>query len=254
MTQLTYVGHATVLIEMDGSRFLTDPLLMPWLGPLRRQHRSLDPTWTRDIDCVLLSHLHHDHFHLPSISRLDLGTRFVVPLGAAPLLRTRGFVNIDEVRPGDHLAVGTVDIEVVPAVHDPIRHFSNVTAEPQGFLLRGSQTVYFAGDTDIYPEMRDLDQSIDVALIPIWGWGPTLGTGHLDPRRAAEAVSLLQPRIAIPIHWGTYFPALLPWRRRLATRHAPRDFSVLASSIAPKVEVAIVQPGDSIVILQRSTG
>lgn len=252
MTRLTYVGHATVLIEMDGSRILTDPLLTRWLGPLRRQWPAVDPAWMRDIDCVLLSHLHHDHFHLPSLARLDTGSRCVVPLGAGALLRARGFRNVDEVSPGDRFTIGTVDVDVVRAIHDSRRHFSDVTAEPQGFVLRGSQTVYFAGDTDIYPEMRDLGPALNVALIPVWGWGATLGPGHLDPLRAAEAVGLLQPRIAIPIHWGTYFPAGLPWRRRFALRETARAFRDFVREIAPGVEVQIIEPGQSVTIPSRA--
>ena len=75
-----------------------------------------------------------------------------------------------------------------------------------GFLVRGSQTVYFAGDTGLFPGLEGLADPLDVALLPIWGWGPTLGEGHLDPERAAEAVSLLAPRIVIPIHWGSLHP------------------------------------------------
>ena len=65
--------------------------------------------------------------------------------------------------------------------------------------------VYFAGDTDIFDGMADL-APVDVALLPIWGWGPTMGPGHMDPARAAQAAALLQARLAIPIHWGTYYP------------------------------------------------
>lgn len=253
MLRLTYVGHATVLIEMDGQRFLTDPLLTRWLGPLRRQLGPVDPAWLRAIDGVLLSHLHHDHLHFPSLARLGRETRLIVPSGAGELLRPRGFRRIDEVRPGEQFTIGSVEVDVVRAIHDPARHLSNVTAEPQGFLLRGSQTVYFAGDTDLYPEMRDLDPAIDVALIPIWGWGPTLGPGHLDPLRAADAVGLLQPRIAVPIHWGAYFPAALPWRRRLTLREMPRAFSLRASVVAPDVEVRVIEPGGSMVVSPPET-
>jgi L-ascorbate metabolism protein UlaG (beta-lactamase superfamily) len=246
--QLTYVGHATVLIELDGQRVLTDPLLTRWLGPLRRQAAPVGDALVRDIDAVLLSHLHHDHLHLPSLNRLERGTPLIVPAGVGGLLSARGFRDIREVRPGDRLSIGSIDVDVLRADHDPARHLSKVTAEPQGFLLRGSRTVYFAGDTDLYPEMRDLAGTIDLALIPIWGWGPTLGPGHLDPARAAEAIALLQPRIAVPIHWGTYFPAGLPWRRRSRLRGVAREFADLGRTVAPDVEVRIVKPGDSIMI------
>ena len=78
-----------------------------------------------------------------------------------------------------------------------------VRATAVGFMVSGTTRVYFAGDTDIFPEMEGLGESLDLALLPIWGWGPSLGPGHLDPGRAAEAARLLAPRTVIPIHWGT---------------------------------------------------
>jgi len=85
----------------------------------------------------------------------------------------------------------------------------------------------------------------DAALIPIAGWGPRLGPGHLDPARAADALSLLEPRLAIPIHWGTYAP--LHWRFS-GHEHAPdapaAEFAEAAARVAPDVEVRILRPGE----------
>jgi L-ascorbate metabolism protein UlaG (beta-lactamase superfamily) len=114
--------------------------------------------------------------------------------------------------------------------------------------VTGSSTVYFAGDTDLFEGMGALGD-IDVGLIPIWGWGPTLGRGgHLDPARAAEAARLVAPRVAVPIHWGTYSPI------HLGLRGAPRflelppaEFVVAARELAPEVEVRVLQPGESFV-------
>ena len=72
-----------------------------------------------------------------------------------------------------------------------------------GYLIRGSHQIYFAGDTDLFEGMATLAPDLEIALVPIWGWGPSLGPGHLDPRRAAEALRLLQPLLAVPIHWET---------------------------------------------------
>ena len=79
-------------------------------------------------------------------------------------------------------------------------------------MIEGAdRSVYFAGDTDVFPGMAEL-APVDVALLPIWGWGPTMGPGHMDPARAAEAAALLGARLAIPIHWGTYYPVHLGLR------------------------------------------
>ena len=74
-------------------------------------------------------------------------------------------------------------------------------------MVAGTASVFFAGDTDLFDEMSGLVPKLDLALLPIWGWGPTIGPGHLDPGRAAEALTLLAPRLAVPIHWGTLRPA-----------------------------------------------
>ena len=75
-----------------------------------------------------------------------------------------------------------------------------------GYAIEGEQSIAFLGDTDLFDEMAHLVPGLDVALVPVWGWGPTIGAGHLDPERAARAMQMLQPRIAIPIHWGTLAP------------------------------------------------
>ena len=90
--------------------------------------------------------------------------------------------------------------------------------------------MYFAGDTDVYDSMAAL-APLDVALLPVWGWGPKVGEGHLTPRSAAVALQLLRPRIAVPIHWGTYFPAYL---RGPAPADPPHEFARHAAELAPK--------------------
>ena len=127
----------------------------------------------------------------------------MVPAGAGRLLRRNGFQNVDEAHVGDTFDIDGVTVETVPAVHPPRRGpHSRVVAEPVGYVLRTDDAaVYFAGDTDLFDAMADL-APVDVALLPIWGWGPSLGEGHLDPTRAATAATLLQARMVIPVHWA----------------------------------------------------
>jgi L-ascorbate metabolism protein UlaG (beta-lactamase superfamily) len=103
--------------------------------------------------------------------------------------------------------------------------------------------VYFAGDTDLFDGMAELRGKVDVALLPVWGWGPSVGEGHLDPERAAAAVAMIEPRIAIPIHWGTF---ALPWARGGDRDRPAREFAELAAELAPGVEVPLLQPGESV--------
>jgi L-ascorbate metabolism protein UlaG (beta-lactamase superfamily) len=153
-----------------------------------------------------------------------------------------------EIEAGERFHVGALEVEAVPAEHDGGRGPFGASGAAVGYVVTGSSTVYFAGDTDLFEGMGALGD-IDVGLIPIWGWGPTLGRGgHLDPARAAEAARLVAPRVAIPIHWGTYSPI------HLGLRGAPRflelppaEFVVAARELAPEVEVRVLQPGESFV-------
>ncbi len=85
---------------------------------------------------------------------------------------------------------------------------------------------------------------LDVALLPVWGWGTTIGPGHLDPRAAAETLPLLRPRVAVPIHWGTYFPVHLGRSGHRLLEDPPHEFARHANEVAPEVEVRILRPGE----------
>jgi L-ascorbate metabolism protein UlaG (beta-lactamase superfamily) len=201
---ITWIGHASVLIELSGVRFLTDPALTPRLAHLRRHH-TVDLGTVGRPDAVLISHVHADHLHLPSLRLLGHDVTLIVPTGAGGFLRRHGFRDVREVGVGDMVEIGGVTVTAVSAVHDARRGpHSRVVATPLGFVVRGPYAVYFAGDTDLFPAMADI--RADVALLPIWGWGRTLGPGHLDPVTAVRAMELVRPRLVVPIHWGTFSP------------------------------------------------
>ncbi len=246
--QITYIGHATTLIEIDGYRLLTDPILRGRVAHLRRRGVAVAPALFDRIDAVLLSHLHLDHFDLPSLRRLARTTRLLVPPGAGSIVRRQGFTAIDELAPGATAVIGTLPITATPALHSGFRPPFGPTAAAIGFLIGARRRIYFPGDTDLFPEMADLSADLDTALLPIWGWGPTLGPGHLTPERAAEALGLLRPRLAIPIHWGTLHPVGLGSRRPPFLTDPPHRFARQAALVAPAARVAILQPGESILL------
>ena len=240
---LVWHGHATVTCELDGVRFLTDPLLRRRVAHLWRSTPAA--TLERPPDVVLVSHAHHDHLDVPSLRSLPRSTPAVVPRGLGRIVRKTGLANVHEVEAGDVLDFSGVEVRATYAVHDERRAGSKVRAAPVGYALIGSSRVYFAGDTDVFPELEGLVEHLDVALIPIWGWGPSLGSGHLDPDRAAEAVALLRPRVAVPIHWGTFRP--ITTRARAGFLRTPVETFVAATrERAPEVEVRVLQPGESL--------
>jgi L-ascorbate metabolism protein UlaG (beta-lactamase superfamily) len=242
-TRVTYVGHATVLIELDGIRLLTDPVLRNRVAHLRRHGPAPAPELRAGIDAVLISHLHHDHADLPSLRFLDRKTRLLVPLGAGEFLGRAGLVNVSELAAGESATVAGVRITAAPAVHRGRRTPFGPRAETVGFVIAGGRRLYFAGDTDLFEGMAELAGSLDVALIPVAGWGSKVGVGHLDPERAALAVQLLKPRVAVPIHWGT-----LSLAHKETSSEPPETFKRLAAELAPDVDVRIVPPGEQLAL------
>jgi L-ascorbate metabolism protein UlaG (beta-lactamase superfamily) len=153
---------------------------------------------------------------------------------------------VEELRPGEAAAVAGVHIAAVRAAHDPRRGPLGPRAEPLGFVLEAGRRVYFAGDTDLFAEMSEI-APVDLALLPVAGWGPELGSGgHLDPESAAGAAALVRPRLAVPIHWGT----LHPRGRRLGDwfTEPGRRFAAHVAELAPDVEVRVLAPGESLAL------
>ncbi|MEP7223361.1 MAG: MBL fold metallo-hydrolase [Actinomycetota bacterium] len=244
MARIEYVGHATVVVDLDGVRLLTDPLLRNRVAHLRRAV-PVDAKALRGIDAVLISHAHYDHLDLPSLEKLGKKLPVIVPRGLGGLLRKRRFETVIEVEQQESIHMGALEVRAVPAEHDGGRGPFGASAEALGYVVTGSRSVYFAGDTDLFDGMGDLGP-VDVGLVPIWGWGPGLGAGHLDPTRAAEAVALLRPGLVVPIHWGTYFPIHLGLRGVPDFVDLPSaEFVAAVEKIAPDVLVRVLRPGQS---------
>jgi L-ascorbate metabolism protein UlaG (beta-lactamase superfamily) len=238
-SRITWLGHSCAAIRLDGMLVVTDPVLRGRVAHLRRKH-PVDPAALGDIGAILVSHVHHDHLDLPSLDRFDHALPIVAPAGSGDLLRRRGFRTVREVAAGDVVDLGPLRIQATHAEHGSPWRLGAGRTEPVGFVIAGTRTVYFAGDTGIFDGMGALGV-IDVALLPVAGWGPRLPPGHLDPMGAAEALDLIQPRVAIPIHWGTY----APWRAPTRNDAPARAFAEIAATVAPTVDVRILRPGQS---------
>jgi L-ascorbate metabolism protein UlaG (beta-lactamase superfamily) len=248
--EITWWGHATCTVTDSDVRVLTDPLFARRLAHLRRRRGALPPPDAWRADVALVSHLHADHLHVPSLARLEPGTRLLVPRGApraVPGLRRLSHLRVSEVAPGDRARIGDLVIRVVPARHDGRRLPLGPHHSPAlGYVVEGEGRTYFAGDTGLFDAMAEEVGPVDVALLPVGGWGPYLGEEHLDAGRAAQALARLAPRSAVPVHYGTYWPIGMD-AVRPHEFHAPgEEFVRFAAERAPQVAVHRLGHGESV--------
>jgi L-ascorbate metabolism protein UlaG (beta-lactamase superfamily) len=241
LRRVSYLGHATTLVELDGVRVLTDPVLRRRVAHLVRSTAvpQIGPP-----DAVLISHGHLDHLDRASLRRLPRQATLVVPSGLGRAVAGLGFRVVHELVEGEEVAIGRLAVRATPAEHGG-RSTPGRPAGAVGYALIGSARVFFAGDTDLFDGMAGLVPDLDLALLPIWGWGPAIGPGHLDPERAAEAVALLRPRIAVPIHWGTLRPFYRSARAPFL-RGPAEAFVTAARERAPDTRVEVLAPGETL--------
>ena len=250
---VTYRGHASVLIETGGMRILTDPVLRDRVTFLQRTSPLVAPALYQNIDVVLISHLHYDHLDFHSLRMLEKPFKLVVPQGAAPVMDKHGFKDHQEVQIGEQIQIGELAIQATYADHTRTRRPMGPMADSLGYIVSGDINVYFPGDTRLFPEMASLaDEQLDLALMPVWGWGFHRGKMHMGPKEAAEALDLLHPQVAVPIHWGTFIPWGIRWLKPAFYYYPPIEFAGYAKQIAPHVDVRILTPGEKVIFTQRS--
>ena len=245
MTGCTWWGHSSATVEFGGTRVATDPLLTDRLLHLLRSSPTPGPA-AAQADLVLVSHLHHDHCHRPSLARYGPDVPILAPRGAERLLARLSGDRLLLVEPGDVVERAGVRVEVLAATHDGRRHPMSRERPPAlGFRFgTDAGSCWYPGDTELRDDMTDVDP-VDLALVPVGGWGPTLETGHLDPEEAAQAVLRVGARWAVPVHWGTFWPAGLRSvaganHERMFTTPGPRFAQELSGS---GIEVVVLAPG-----------
>jgi L-ascorbate metabolism protein UlaG (beta-lactamase superfamily) len=254
VVKVTWLGHATVVLDVAGRRLVTDPLLARHNGVLRRRGPAPAVRAWAGADAVLLSHLHHDHAELRSLRRLPDVPVLTGPANAR-WLRGKGLrgVGLDA---GWYDVGGGVRVRLVAAEHRgrPMPHRPN---ETHGHLVQSTHaTIWFAGDTGLHPAIAALPEQagttcIDLALVPIGGWGPRLPAGHLGPEEAATACAMARVRCAVPVHWGTlHFP--VAHRFGSWMDDPERAFREAVRRTCPDCRVVTLEPGTSVMMPERS--
>ena len=244
---LTWWGHSTATWQDGTTTVLFDPVLTARLGHLRRVRGPVPPRQAAQADIVVISHLHADHTHLPSLRLIPASARLIAPAGSRRLLSPiidRG-VKLREVEPGDVIEVSGLQIQVLAADHDGRRLPGSPHRGPAvGYLVEGSRRCWYPGDTGPKLALDEIAQ-LDIALLPVGGWGPSLGRGHLSAEQAAHVVCGTRPAHAIPVHWGTWWPIGLPQRSDLIDLPAAA-FAAHVARLFPTTEVHVLGHGQSI--------
>lgn len=244
---LTWWGHSTSTWLDGGTTVLFDPVLTARLGHLRRVRGPVPPPAAAHADVILISHLHADHTHLPSLRLVPTSAVLIAPAGSRRLLQpiaARG-LKLHEVEPGDSVDFGGLAIRVLAADHDGRRHPGSPHRGPAlGYLIAGSRRCWYPGDTGPHFPLEEVSH-VDIALVPVGGWGPTLGQGHLDAQQAAQAVRRIHPEHAVPVHWGTWWPIGLLQRPDLIDLPAV-GFAEHVARLAPTTSVHVLRHGQSV--------
>jgi L-ascorbate metabolism protein UlaG (beta-lactamase superfamily) len=246
LTACTWWGHSTATVDLGGTRVATDPLLGDRLLHLRRYAATPAPL-AAEADLVLVSHLHRDHCDPASLARFGPSVPVLAPRGAERLLSGVARDRLVPVEPGDVVERAGVRVEVLAATHDGRRDpLSRERAPALGFrFANDAGSCWYPGDTELRDDMAEV-AAVDLALVPVGGWGPTLAEGHLDPDEAAEGVRRVGARWAVPVHWGTFWPVglgrVMPANhRRLFTEPGPRFAAAVAGS---GTEAVVLAPGE----------
>lgn len=251
--QVTWLGHSTLLIEIDGQRILTDPVFSrraspsSLVGPSRFHPAPIAIEELPALDAVVLSHDHYDHLDENSIRALaGRGARFFVPLGVGAHLEKWGVParNITELDWWQESALpGGVRLVATPAQHFSGRGLldRNATLWASWAFIGPAHRAYFSGDTGMFPGFAEIGEKLgpfDLTMLEVGAFDESWATVHLGPARALEAHAMLRGRTLLPVHWGTFQLALHAWSQPAEHlwEHAPEG-----------TVVAFPRPGETVV-------
>lgn len=251
--RITWLGHSTSLIEIDGVTLLLDPVWgeraspFDWVGPKRWYAPPIPLSELPPVDAVLISHDHYDHLDWFTFQQLRTweNTRFIVPLGVASHLEYWGVPvdQIDERDWWDSVSVGDVTVHIVPSRHASGRFLTDYMSTLWcGFAAVGpTHRVYYSGDTGMFQAMAEIGERFgpfDVTMIEVGAYNAAWPDWHIGPEQAVRAHELMGGKVFLPVHWGMFDLALHGW-----TEPAER---VVAAARATGTTLAMPRPGESI--------
>ena len=239
-----FIGHSTVLVHMDEQNFLTDPLYLKRLYILKRRHPPGVPFQDLPkLDFILISHGHLDHMDLKTLNLFPRSLPIVIPKRLKKYLTDLGFRDVRTLSWGEDTFIGFLNILALPAQHIPGRSLFETRSVPQSYLVQGTRTIFFCGDSGLTQEFQKIGMAyaVDLALLPIGSYRPAFFRRiHMNPEDALQAMEMLRARKSLPIHWGTFRLSLEP------LDEPPGRFARLVNERKTNPQAMLWHPGEKI--------
>lgn len=248
--RVTWIGHATALVELDGHRVLTDPIWSErcspsrWFGPKRFHPAPLALDALPPIELVVISHDHYDHLDMATVKALAArGSRFAVPLGIGAHLESWGVpaAQLSELDWYQSATAGKLEVTATPARHysgrNPLRADETLWAS---WVVKGPEhSFFFSGDSGYFDELKKIGAKLgpfDVALVKIGACDVTWPDIHMTPEEAVRTTQDVRGALLLPVHWGTFNLAFHAWNE-------PAE-RVVAAAKAASVPLVVPRPGE----------